>query len=68
MNRYWGGLLATALIALYGLYMLYNAIRGETVLIYNTIELSPKLLIIGGMFAEILFIFYVWFGSYMGAY
>ena len=67
MNRYWGGLLATALIAIYGLYMLYRAIRGETIVIYNVIELSPKLLIAGALLAEMLFITYIWFGIYMGA-
>jgi len=68
MNRYWGGLLATALIALYGLYMLYKAFRGETILIYNVIELSPKLLVVGALLAGFLFIAYVCFGIYMGAF
>ena len=67
MNRYWGGLLAVACIALFGLYMFYKAFRGETITIYGAIDLSPKLLIAVALLAEILFFSYVWLGIQTGA-
>ncbi len=68
MNRYWGGFLALAGIAIYGLYMCYKAFRGETITIYSVIELSPKQLFVIALLAEILFLSYVWLGIRTGVF
>jgi hypothetical protein len=66
MNRYWGGLLATSLIGLLGLYLLYKAIRREDLVLYGVFELSPKLLAVAGLLAETIYLLYLYLGIYTG--
>ena len=66
MNRYWGGLLATAFIALAGLYLFYKAFRADEIILYGVFEISPKMMVIAALLAECVFFLYVWLGFYTG--
>jgi hypothetical protein len=66
MNRYWGGLLATGLIGVLGLYLLYKAIRQEEIVLYGILELSPKVLLVFALLAEFVFLLYLYLGIFTG--
>ena len=66
MNRYKGGLLITACLAILGLYMLYKSIRGEEFEFPNGIIFSPKLTALCGAMLIGIFLAYLWLGHATG--